>query len=131
MAKELFTAELMIETLRRTKGMVYLAAQALGCRPQTVYNYMQRHPTIRAAWEAERGTLVDIGELKLYEAVLRGEPWAICLLLKTKGKDRGYTTRTEHTGNEGQAVVIRVVYADAADAARQHIAQRLAAPKGD
>ena len=28
MAKELFTADLMIETLRRTKGMVYLAAQA-------------------------------------------------------------------------------------------------------
>ena len=132
MAKELFTAGLMIETLRRTQGMVYLAAQALHCSPQTIYNYLARHPSVKAALDTERGTLVDIGETKLYEAVLRGEPWAVMFLLRTLGKSRGYTTRTEHTGNAGKAVVLRVIYeAGTADAARQHIAQRLAAPKGD
>ena len=53
-------------------------------------------------------------------------------LLRTLGKDRGYSTRTEHTGDAGQAMTIRVVYESgaAADAAKQVIAARLAAPEG-
>ena len=98
MAKEIYTAEMMIQTLRRTKGMVYLAAEALNCHPQTVYNYIARHPTVKAAWEAESGKMLDVGEMKLYEAVLNGESWGVQFLLRTKGKHRGYVERTEHTG---------------------------------
>ena len=65
-------------------------------------------------------------ELELYEAVLAGQPWAICLLLKNKGKDRGYTERQEHTGDAGQTVTIRVVSEDAT----ADIATRLPHPEG-
>lgn len=77
--------------------MVHLAAEAIGCTPQTVYNHIQRHPTVKQAWENEREKMLDIGELKLYEGVVLREQWAVTLLLKTKGKDRGYVERQELT----------------------------------
>lgn len=110
MAKEIFTAETMIKALQATKGMVYLAAARLGCSYQTVYNYIERHPTVKAAWEAESGKMLDIGEMKLYEAVLNGEAWGVSLLLKTKGRHRGYVERQELTGENGKEFVIKVVY---------------------
>lgn len=112
MAKEIFTADKVIQALQRTKGMVYLAAEALGCSAPTVYNYINRHPTVKAAFEAESGKILDIGEMKLYESVLNGEAWGITLLLKTKGKDRGYVERKELGNEDGKEFIIRVKYAD-------------------
>ena len=90
--------------------MVYLAADALGCVPQTVYNHIAKYPTVKAVFEDEGGRVLDVGEMKLYEHVLNGDAWAVCFLLKTKGKHRGYVERTEHTGEDGKEFVIRVVY---------------------
>ena len=122
MKKRAFTAEQMIAVLKHTKGMVYLAAEALGCDPKTVYNYIHQFPTVKAVWEAEGGKMLDIGEMKLYESVLNGEAWGVCFLLKTKGKHRGYVERQEHTGADGNAVSVDVHVVSA----KQHIATRLA-----
>lgn len=94
----------IIEALQATKGMVYLAAEAIGCEPKTIYNHMDKHPTVMAAWKAENEKMLDIGELKLYEGVVAREQWAVTLLLKTKGKDRGYVERKETTGPDGGPV---------------------------
>ena len=110
MAKALYTAEMMIQALKATKGMVYLAADRLGCSYQTVYNYIAKYPTVKATFDTESGRILDVGEMKLYESVLNGEAWGVCFLLKTKGKHRGYVERTEHTGDDGKEFVIRVVY---------------------
>lgn len=75
--------------------MVYLAAERLKVAPLTVYRYAQRHPQIKQAIEDERGKLLDFGESALYSAVVRGEGWAVCFLLKTLGKHRGYVERQE------------------------------------
>lgn len=42
---------------------------------------------------------VEIAEHKLMEAIIRGERWAVAFILKTIGKNKGYTekTETEHT----------------------------------
>jgi hypothetical protein len=88
-----YTAAKIIEALKVTKGMVYLASEVLGCSPATVYNYAKKYPTIQAAIEAERGKFLDKTELKLDEAVDNGEGWAIAFALKTLGKHRGYTEK--------------------------------------
>ena len=108
--KEHYTASKMIDALHETKGMVFLAARRLGCSPQTVLNYCKRYPSVQAAKEAERGELVDTAQSKLWESVEKGEPWGITLVLKTLGKDRGYSERVEHTGNAQEPVSIRVQY---------------------
>ena len=75
--------------------MRHLAAQHLGCSYRTLANYLGRSPELRQRADDCRGELVDQAELKLREAVERGERWAIVLTLTTLGKDRGYCTRQE------------------------------------
>jgi hypothetical protein len=85
----------VVEALRKTDGMVYLAAEKLRVAPKTVYRYANRHPIIREVIEEERGRMLDDGERALKRAVLAGEGWAVCFLLKTLGKHRGYVDRQE------------------------------------
>ena len=67
-ARQKFTQAQVIDALRETKGMVYLAAKRLGCEAQTIYNYRDRYPAVRAEMEAEletarrtlRGELVPV-----------------------------------------------------------------------
>lgn len=44
--RQKFTQAQVIDALRETKGMVYLAAKRLGCEAQTIYNYRDRYPAI-------------------------------------------------------------------------------------
>ena len=67
-----------------------LAARRLNCSPTTVDAYVKRYPQVaQALYDARRG-LVDLAEAKLHAAVLKGEPWAIALVLKTLGRERGF-----------------------------------------
>ena len=50
-----------------------------------------------------------MAESQLIEAMKRGEPWAIKLLLMTKGKRRGYSLRFEHTGEDGSPIQARFI----------------------
>ena len=104
---ERFTTQEIIEALKATKGMVFLAAKRLGCHHQTVYNYMKRYPTVRRAKEFEDGNLGDMCELKLYDAAQRGESWAVQFALRTKFKNRGYVERQEITGADSGPVAIK------------------------
>lgn len=106
--KQEFKPAQIIAALEATKGMVYLAADQLKCTPQTVYNYIHRYASVRAAQEHEDGKVTDTAELKLSSAILNGEPWAITFRLKTKGKNRGYVERSEITGEDGGAVNVNV-----------------------
>ncbi len=91
--KPKFTADDMIAALTKTKGMVYLAADVLGCAPNTVYNYAKNYPTVQQAIDNQRGQFLDKTELALDKAVDRGDGWAIAFALKTLGKHRGYVEK--------------------------------------
>src|SRR6202023_2505593 len=51
----------------------------------------KRNKTIAKVLTNERGQLIDTAELKLRSAVLNSERWAIALVLRTIGKERGYS----------------------------------------
>lgn len=72
-----------------------MAAFKLGCTRQTVENYVKRYPTVAQAVKEERQKTVDVAEGKLFDKLKTGESWAIQFILKTLGKDRGYTERQE------------------------------------
>lgn len=101
-----YTVEQVVAALERNAGMVYMAARALGCNAQTIYNYRDKFPQVAEAIENARGEMIDTAELALKRAVLDGEGWAVCFLLKTIGKSRGYVERQELTGAEGAPVLI-------------------------
>lgn len=104
-ATEKLTQDQVIEALTRTKGMVFLAAKQLGCTYTTVYNYIRRYPAVAAAKELSEGQILDTAEIKLFEAVLNGEAWALSFVLKTKAKLRGYTER--HDSSDGLTEIIK------------------------
>lgn len=104
MAKPLkFKPSQVVQALEETRGMIYLAAERLGCHPETVYNYAKRYASVRAAINRHRGRTTDIAELKLYQAISDGESWAIQYYLRTQGKSRGYGERVDISVQIAQA----------------------------
>ncbi len=108
MGKQQYTSEQIIEALREKKGLVYLAADKLGCDPTTIYRRAGHVASVAQAIKDARGKLVDVAEERLWSAVEDREPWAISMVLKTLGKDRGYVERQEITGKDGQDIGIKV-----------------------
>lgn len=100
----------MVAALVQSKGMVYLAAQNLGCTAQTVYNYRDKHPSVKDAIEQQDGMVDDAAEIKLMQAINKGEAWAIKFRLATKARHRGYVERQEVESSG--AVTFKVVYGE-------------------
>jgi len=105
----------VIQALKETKGAVYLAAARLKVSHTAIYSYINKYDDVREVKEFYTEELNDIAELKLRQAVQKGEPWSIKYQLSTQGKARGYVERQEVTGKDGQEVTIKVVYDDSND----------------
>ena len=96
----------IIAALEKTHGMVYLAAESLGCSAMTIYRRAAKEKKIQNTIDSHRGKLIDKAELKLEQAVMNGEPWAVTLTLKSLGKNRGYVERQEQVNIEGKPMTI-------------------------
>lgn len=112
-SKERIPTERIIECLRETNGLVSLAAKRVPCSITTINTRRKNVQAVEQVVRECRDELVDYGELALRRAVVDGEPWAVGLVLKTLGRDRGYVERQEITGADGGAV--RLVWDDGAD----------------
>lgn len=85
----------MIDALMATKGMKTLAARKLGCSYVTVQRYIEKYPTVRAAFEEAQEQSGDMVELKLLEQIQKGDTTAIIFALKTRYRSRGYNERLD------------------------------------
>ena len=99
---ERFTTERVIDALRATRGMKTLAARQLGTNLQTVQRYIDKYPTVKAAFEEVQEQTGDIVELKLLEKVNQGDTAAIIFALKTRFRNRGYSEKMEIGIDMGQ-----------------------------
>ena len=111
-----YRTEDIIKALESTHGMIYLAADALNCSPSTIYRRAEKNAHVQDVIDSYRGKLIDKAELKLEQAVMNGEPWAVTLTLKSLGKNRGYVERQEVTGAEGNDINLHVIYDNKPDA---------------
>lgn len=114
-----YKPEDIIKALRKTKGMISLAADELKCDRKTIYNHVKRSAAVRDALEETRGRNLDVAESKLLAAIDAGELAAIFYYLSRIGRERGYGDRSELTGANGGAIetTIRVVYGSGGKAA--------------
>jgi len=99
----------ILEALKATGGLVYMAARKLGCDPSTINKRAKTSPEIQAAIDNARGDMLDMAEHELKKAVRGGDMTAIIFTLKTIGKGRGYVERIEQTGPNGGPVQIAPV----------------------
>lgn len=116
-------AKVLIAQIHEMKGNVATIAQRLGVSRTTIYNYINKMSSVKAALEEARETMLDNIESKLYSKALGGNMTAIIFFLKTQGKSRGYTERTEISGPEGGDIGI-----DFGAAARDALLGRLLSP---
>jgi hypothetical protein len=107
----------MIAALKATDGMVYLAAERLDCDVSTIYKRIPKDKKLARVIDQSRGKLLDMGETQLKRAVLDGAAWAVCFLLKTRGKARGYI---EHT-NDPLEKILALLPAFVAETIRREI----------
>lgn len=97
------TDEMIAGALEAANGILTEAAVLVGWGKSTTYIFdrVNRSPWLTGIMLELRGRRVDRAERGLDNAIAREEPWAISLVLKTLGKDRGYTERSEVTGKDG------------------------------
>lgn len=93
-ANHLTRAE-VAQALIDAHGLVSVAAKLLGAHRDSVYRALKRWPTLHHVKAAATEDVNDVAEHRLYEAIERGDPWAVQFYLKTKGKSRGYVERSE------------------------------------
>ncbi len=96
-----FTTAQVELALEQSAGLQSLAAAKLGCHPNTIAAYLKRSARLRkrlAEIEAEK---LDLAESQLLTAIREGNMTGVIFYLKTKGKHRGYSERTELTGPGG------------------------------
>lgn len=92
--------EQIAEALRQAQGYVYVAAKSLKCNPKTIYRRIESTTYLRDLLDELRGHELDVAEMKLREAVLNGERWAVMFKLRTIGKDRGYYEKRDITSGD-------------------------------
>lgn len=85
----------IIKAIRRASGNLTVAARALGCSRSTIYNRMGKDEEIKEVYEEQRETTLDAVEDSLVRLALDGNVTACIFLLKTRGRDRGYTESQE------------------------------------
>jgi hypothetical protein len=98
MARERYTREQVLEAIRNSGGVILSVSSRLGCAWHTADKYINKWAETRQAMDAEGESALDMAEAQLLAAVKRAEPWAIRMLLYTKGKKRGFTQRNELAG---------------------------------
>lgn len=98
--------DMVSNALHETKGAVYMAANRLQCSHQAVYDYINKYESVADIKAFYDGELVDIAELRTRTAVIDGEPWAVKMVLMTKGKARGWVERTEIAGPDGGPLAV-------------------------
>lgn len=119
----------VIEAISRYNGVRTRVAEALGISRSTLHEYTKNNPAIAQAFEDADNTILDAvenrlvffsqgfipdgkgGEKKSVPLALQLD--AIKFLLRTKGKERGYTERVENDLRSSRPIVIQVDEVDA------------------
>lgn len=95
MAARKFTEAQAVQALLACYGNVSAAARALGASHTSLWHRIKKSARLQEARTMAEEQALDVAEESLLAAVRQGEAWAVCFLLKTRGKRRGYVERQE------------------------------------
>lgn len=97
------TIDLMELALRMHRGNIAKAAEELSLEPPVLRRKINVTPSLIKVLQDIKQNEVDNAESQLYNLVDQGNPQATIFVLKTLGKDRGFTEKTlvEHDVTEG------------------------------
>jgi AcrR family transcriptional regulator len=104
-----FPKEVFEQAISESHGVKASVAAAVQCSRQTVDNALERWPDLREKFDAARSELVSQAVSALVTDVTTaasdGHQRAYMFVLRTLGKDEGFTERSEVTGADGAGLL--------------------------
>jgi len=91
----------VLEALEKSFGVVTTACKAVGIGRTQFYQWCKDDVEFKKQVDDINNIALDMAESQLHKQIIGGNTSATIFYLKTKGKNRGYVERTEHTGFEG------------------------------
>lgn len=91
----------VLEALEKSFGVVTTACKAVGVGRTQFYQWCKDDAEFKKQVDDINNIALDMAESQLHKQIIGGNTSATIFYLKTKGKNRGYVERTEHTGFEG------------------------------
>lgn len=118
--KPLITKERVMKAIPGTHGLVMNISKKLGVSYTSLYCFLQKlddRTWYDTMLKEEHEKLCDVAEDSLFDDIIKGDTRSRNFYLKTKGRDRGYVTKTENdvTGVESGSAVINVIMMKDAD----------------
>jgi hypothetical protein len=89
-------------------GIYESIAKKLGVRRETIMDIIGDDEVLQELRKQEHQRMLDIAEAKLFNAIKMGESYAISFFLRTRGRDRGYTEKTEITTPRDEPIEINI-----------------------
>ena len=100
----------LIEAMEVCHGIVSDACKSVGVSRVTYYDYYKNDAEFKASIDEIEGSVLDYVEGKLFGLIEKGDVAATLFYMKTKGKSRGYTEKSEidHNINVSQLPPITI-----------------------
>lgn len=91
--------ELLLVCLEISFGIVGAACKNAGIARKTYYNWYNSDEKFREKCQEINENQVDLAEAALFKNIQKGDTTSIIFLLKYRGRDRGYASKTIVEGN--------------------------------
>ena len=89
----------LIDAVEKCHGIISDACKSVGVSRATYYDYYKNDEVFKSSVDEIEGVVVDYVEGKLFKLIDKGDVAATLFFMKTKGKERGYTEKSEITHN--------------------------------
>jgi hypothetical protein len=104
------TVERVEAALRASLGIKQLTADALGCTRQNLWKFMEANPELKEVVKEIEESTLDLAENNIVTDIVTGKNVKTSMwYAERKGKDRGYSTRVETTGANGEPIKNTVI----------------------
>lgn len=94
----------LVAAMLRFRGNYAAIAEALGRSRTVVFNTIGRHDEYRDLRDEIRQSMLDWVEDGVFATAIQGDPAQQRFILTTLAKDRGFVTREERTGKDGEPI---------------------------
>lgn len=103
-AKKGITLEEVERALAASGGLISDAARLLGIDRSTLDARIKKSERLQAHQKQVYEDFIDFCESKLMQAVKKGNIGAVCFVLRTKGRNRGYVEKQEIETSAGEPI---------------------------
>lgn len=97
------------KALRTHRGVILKAAQACEVDRSTFYKFMEKYPELKDIRNECDEELLDVAEANVISAIDDKDMKTTRWYLERKGKERGYVTRQEQTGADGEPLQFQAI----------------------